>query len=106
MKPAGEAIVAAETETVAPSQRDDPDINAFVARRLEPIQGECVAATALFKAWQAYCTERGIEPGSQKAFSKRVQRRVGYDRCNGRPKYLNVKLKARVPIHLAISNAA
>lgn len=65
-----------------------------------------MAATALFKAWQAYCTERGIEPGSQKAFSKRVQRRVGYDRCNGRPKYLNVKLKARVPIYLAISNAA
>ena len=98
-------IAAPEAETVTPSQCDDPEIDCFIGKRLEAIQGEHVAATALFNAWRAYCAERGIEPGSQKAFSKRVQRRVGYDRNNGRPRYMHVKLRARTPIHLAISNA-
>ena len=49
-------------------------------------KAEFISAAALFKAWQADCAEHGIETGSQKAFSQRIQRRVGYDRHNGRPR--------------------
>ena len=88
-------------------------MDAFVARRLETVQGECITAAALFNAWQADCAEHGIEPGSQKAFSQRIQPRVGYDRNNGRPRYCHVRLKpahvrvehAPAPLRLAVNNA-
>ena len=117
---AAKAIVApivAETSentsaTVATSQNDDPAMDAFVGRRLETVQGEFITAAALFKTWQADCAEHGIEPGSQKAFSQRIQRRVGYDRNNGRPRYCHVRLKpahvkaAEHPaLRLAVNNA-
>jgi hypothetical protein len=97
--------------TVASSQNADPAMDIFVARCLETVQGEFITAAAFFKAWQADCAEHGIEPGSQKAFSQRIQRRVGYDRNNGRPRYCHVRLKpvhARVehtPLRLAVNNA-
>jgi len=111
------APIVAETSenapaTVATSQNDDPATDAFVGRRLETVQGEFITAAALFKAWQADCAEHGIDPGSQKAFSQRIQRRVGYDRNNGRPRYCHVRLKtahvkaAEHPaLRLAVNNA-
>ncbi len=89
------ATAAAAHEATAPQPSADPAIDGFFARRLEVVQGEFIAASALFKAWAADCAEHGIEPGTQKAFSKRIQRRVGYDRNNGRPRYCHVRLKAR-----------
>jgi hypothetical protein len=86
---------------------DDPEIDDFIGRRLESLQDAFVPAKALFEAWLADCAEQGIEAGSQKAFSKRLQRRVGYDRNNGRPRYCHVKLKlvTHAPLRLAVSNA-
>jgi hypothetical protein len=106
------AAVPATVAIVATSQSgDDPEIDAFHARRLETVQGEFITAAALFNAWQADCVEHGIEPGSQKAFSQRIQKRVGYDRNSGRPKYCHVRLKpahvrvAHAPLRLAVVNA-
>ena len=87
---------------------DDPEVDAFIGRRLESLQDAFVPAKALFEAWLADCAEQGVDPGSQKAFSKRLQRRVGYDRNNGRPRYCHVRLKAKAehgPLRLAVSNA-
>jgi hypothetical protein len=90
----------------------DAEVDAFIGRRLETVQGEFITAAALFKTWQADCAEHGIDPGSQKAFSQRIQRRVGYDRNNGRPRYCHVRLKtahvkaAEHPaLRLAVNNA-
>ncbi len=86
---------AATPETVATSQNDDPAMTAFIGRRLETVQGEFIAATALYSAWKADCVAHGVEPGSQKAFSQRVQKRIGYDRNSGRPKYCHVRLRPK-----------
>jgi hypothetical protein len=93
---------SATVAIVATSQGDDAPMDAFVAQRLETVQGEFITAAALYKTWQADCAERGIEPGSQKAFSQRIQRRVGYDRNNGRPRYCHVRLK---PAHVRVEHA-
>jgi hypothetical protein len=93
---------SATVAIVATSQGDDAPMDAFVARRLETVQGEFITAAALYKAWQADCAEHGIEPGSQKAFSQRIQRRVGYDRNNGRPRYCHVRL---TPAHVRVEQA-
>lgn len=109
-----ENLPAGNVAIVATSQSGgDPEIDAFHARRLETVQGEFITAAALFKAWQADCAAQGIEPGSQKAFSQRIQRRVGYDRNSGRPRYCHVRLKpahvrvehAPAPLRLAVNNA-
>jgi len=84
-------------------QRDPDEAGGHV---MYAVQG----ATALYNAWKADCAAQGIDPGSQKAFSQRIQRRVGYDRNNGRPRYCHVRLKpahARVehaPLRLAVVN--
>jgi hypothetical protein len=92
---------------VATSQNDDTEIDAFHARRLETVQGEFMTAAELFKAWQADCATHGVEPGSQKAFSQRIQKRIGYDRNSGRPRYCHVRIKAKAehaPLRLAVVN--
>ena len=79
---------------VATSQNDDPEVDAFRESRLEDTQGEDTRTTPVFKAWEQYCAERGIEPGSQKAFCGRMKAcGVGYDENNKRSLYLNVRLK-------------
>ena len=89
------AMPAACAATVATSQSDDIEIAAFIGRRVETAQGEFVGATALYSAWKADCVAHDVEPGSQKAFSQRIQKRIGYDRNNGRPKYCHVRLKPK-----------
>jgi hypothetical protein len=74
---------------------DDPYIDAFIARRLAFVAGSNVRSGDLFKTWVADCAEYGHEPGSQKRFSARIQRRIARDKNNGRPRYLGVHLKAR-----------
>jgi hypothetical protein len=88
---------ASATVAIVATSQDDAAMDAFVGRRLETVQGEFITAAALFKTWQADCAEHGLEPGSQKAFSQRIQKRVGYDRNNGRPRYCHVRLK---PVHV------
>jgi hypothetical protein len=99
-------IVATST-----SQNDDPELDAFYESRLEDVQGSHAPSTPVFKAWEQHCADRGIDPGSQKAFSMRLQKRVSYDRNNGRPRYMHVRLKPvqhQAPAHglrLAVNNA-
>ena len=102
----GEALPAARAATVATSQGDDPAMAAFIGRRVETVQGEFIGATALYSAWKADCVAHGVEPGSQKAFSQRIQKRIGYDRNNGRPKYCHVRLKPKAehaPLRLVVN---
>jgi hypothetical protein len=110
------AALAAEPDKAAPATfagivassqaDDDPQISAFMGRRLETVQGEFIPAKVLFETWCADCAEHGVAPGTQKAFSKRIQRRVGRDPNNGRPRYCHVRLKpaTHAPLRLAISN--
>jgi hypothetical protein len=78
---------------VATSQKDDPEIDGFYNSRLEDAQGVNVDTTPVWEAWKQYCAERGINPGSRKAFCGRMQRYgVGYDPNNKRSIYLNVRL--------------
>jgi hypothetical protein len=72
---------------------DDPAIDGFIGRRIETVQGEFIGATTLYNAWKADCPEQGTLPGSQKAFSQRIQKRIGYDRNSGRPKYCHVRIR-------------
>jgi len=52
-----------------------------------------------------------LSPGSQKAFSQLIQRRVGCDRTSGRPRYSHIRLKpvrvehAPAPLRLAVVNS-
>jgi hypothetical protein len=102
---ASEASPATVATASSPGD-EDPEIDGFIGRRLESLQDAFVPAKSLFEAWLADCAEHGVEPGSQKAFSKRIQRRVGRDPNNGRPRYRHVRLKAKVaaPLRLAVSN--
>ena len=95
---------------VATSQ-DDPEIDAFIGRRLETAQGEHIPATPLYDVWKRDCADHGIDPGSQKTFSKRIQKRVERDPNGNRPRYLHVRLKpaqhhapAHGPLRLAVVN--
>ncbi len=86
----------AEPEPGAPAPAaadDDTHIGAFYARHLEPAQGSYVRPGPLFAAWVAHCTATGIEPGSAKSFSVRIQRKVAYERNSGRPRYCHVRLR-------------
>jgi hypothetical protein len=88
---------AAEPEATAPAPSQaletDAAIDAFIARWINVSQGSYVGAKALYETWKAYCEENGLEPGSQKSFSQRIQKRIGYDRNNGRPRYCHVEIK-------------
>ncbi len=79
---------------VATSQKE-AEIDAFRTSCLEEnIPAAKARSTPVFEAWKQYCAGHGIEPGSQKAFCDRIQARgIRYDRNNGRPIYLNVRLK-------------
>jgi hypothetical protein len=85
---------------------DDPQIDGFVARRLEGAPDEYVSATPLFNAWVADCLEQGIEPGSQKAFSQRIRQRVAYDKNSGRPRYCHVRIREKGAPRLKIVTAS
>jgi hypothetical protein len=96
-------IAEAAPEPVAAAD-GDAEIGSFYAARIEPVQGETVQPKPLYDAWVEFCAETAIEPGSARAFSLRIQRRVGYDRNKRRPRYLNVRLKPNAPrLRLAAS---
>ena len=80
-------------EAAAHEVSGDPEIDAFHAKRLDAMQGEFISTSDVYAVWVAYCAERGIEPGSKKSFSVRLQKRVQYDRNNGRPRFCHIKLR-------------
>jgi hypothetical protein len=91
-----------------PDSSVDGDIDAFYSAKLKAAHGLAVSAGALFKTWQSWCEEAGVEPGTQRAFSARIQKRLQREPNHGRPRYLNVALKeaSHSPgLRLAVSNA-
>ena len=96
------ATVASALPIVATSQKDE-EIDGFYNNRLESAQGVNADTTPVWEAWKQSCAERGIHPGSRKAFCGRMQRYgVGYDPNNKRSIYLDVRLKpAQAPSHAA-----
>ena len=76
---------------------DDPEIDAFIARRLEFVAGEKIPAGDLFKAWKEDCEKHGLQPGNPKRFSPRIRRRVEHDKNGGHPFYRGVRLKSAKP---------
>ncbi len=96
---------ASPLETIAPVSGDDPDMLAFIARRLERCDGVSMKAGDLFKLWEEDCSETGISAGSQKAFSPRIRKFFEHDPNNGRPRYRNVQRKSAQPaIRMVVSN--
>jgi hypothetical protein len=99
------AVMEAPFEKVeAPSEKtaplplaSDAAIDGFIARRLEVVQGSHIPAKALFEMWLTDCAGLDIAPGTQKAFSQPIQKRVGYERNNGRPRYCHVAFKVKAP---------
>ena len=79
------------------SLEGDAEIDAFIARRLEFVAGESIAAGQLLQAWRDDCEEHGREPGSAKAFSTRIRNRVEYVRNGGHPVYRGVRLSVHRP---------
>jgi len=93
-------------EEAIPAPANDP-VHGFVARRLEPAAGEMVAAGDLWKLWQVHCNAHGIEAGTQQAFGRNLKRRLAHDKNSGRPRYLNVRIKAEnaPALRLAVVNS-
>ena len=81
----------------------DAEIDAFIARRLELVTSEHIAAGALFQVWKDNCAERGCGAGSQKAFSNRIGKRIRHEGNSGRPRYLGVCFKrSAMPLNGAL----
>lgn len=78
--------------SVPPSHAVD-NVVAFSVDRLERVAGGNERAGDLWKAWQAWCAARSIDPGSQKAFGQAMARQFEHDRNNGRPQYLGVSIR-------------
>ncbi len=76
---------------------DDPEVDAFIARRLEFVAGEKIPAGDLFRAWKEDCEKHGLQPGNPKRFSTRIRRRVEHDKNGGHPFYRGVRLRTIKP---------
>lgn len=89
--PAAAAVVAATPDTT-------PDVfAAFCASRLEQVEDASIRAGDAWEAWLQWCSEQGIEPGTQKRFGSRMKLAFTHDRASNRPRYLGVRLKRHAP---------
>jgi hypothetical protein len=43
--------------------------------------------------WQAFCKARGVLPGIQREFTRRLKKNFPHDPNNGRPRFLSVRAK-------------
>ena len=78
----------------------DPELDAFLAARVEFVPGSYVAAGPLFEAWQEWREQHGVEllsqgteRAQQMAFAKRVQLRITRESNSGRPRYAGIALR-------------
>ena len=76
-----------------PAETVEDDLGRFIADRIEPVTGSCVEATPLYRAWEAWCKGEGIVPGTQTSFGRKAKGRLTQAE-KGKPRYLNVQLKA------------
>jgi hypothetical protein len=88
----------------------DP-IEDFISRRIEKCDGAAVSADQMRALWEADCKAHGVDRKTPQLVGRRLSKLLEYDRNNGRPRYMNVKVKAVAPAHahgglrLAVSNA-
>jgi hypothetical protein len=72
----------------------------FVADHLEDCNGVSMPTGEPFEMWKRFCAARGVQPGSQKAFTQRLAHNFTHDPNGGRPRFLNVKAKGRPKLAL------
>ena len=98
---------ASETTTATiPTPLNDP-LHSFIARRLERYEGEMVGAGNVWLLWKEDCEDHGIEPGTQQAFGRNFKKWFAHEKNNGRPRYLNVRIKpeSAPALRLAVVNS-
>lgn len=95
-----EVVAAVPAPVVAPEPPvvalDDP-FHKFVAECIEEAAGINLPAGDAFKAWQAWCSKNGVDPGHQKPFGLKMIAKFARDNNNNRPRYLNIRLKQARP---------
>ena len=85
-----------EPPALTPEETDgsDPEISAFLLRNTVRIVGGKVRSEKLFEAWCADAVHRGVEAGTQRAFTTRVKRFATLEVRNNRGAWLGISLKA------------
>lgn len=83
---------------------DDP-FHAFMATMLESVNGVTMRAGEPWEAWLRWCVEKGVQPGSQKAFGTKMKNYFAWESNNNRPRYLNVRMKSAAPsLRMVVNN--
>jgi hypothetical protein len=90
----------------------DP-IEDFISRKIEKCDGAAISADQMRALWEADCKAHGVDRKTPQLVGRRLSKLLEYDRNNGRPRYMNVRIKTAtvVPAHggprprLAVSNA-
>lgn len=77
----------------------------FMAARLEPCEGASIRAGEAWELWLQWCSEQGLEPGTQKRFGARMKADFAHDKTNNRPRYLGVRVKRGAPALKIVSAA-
>ena len=83
--------------TIATISTVNDSLHSFAVRRLERVDGEMVAAGAMWLLWKEDCEAHGVEPGTQQAFGRNLKKMFAHEKNNSRPRYLNVRVKAARP---------
>lgn len=80
---------------------DDP-LHAFIASELDEQVGATMPAGEVWMLWQAYCAENDMPIGTQRAFGSKLKKVIAWEANNNRPRYLNVRRKAKVKADLRV----
>jgi hypothetical protein len=87
----------------------DP-IEDFIGRKIEKCDGAAISADQMRALWEADCKAHGVDRKTPQLVGRRLSKLLEYDRNNGRPRYMNVRIKAVAHAHahgglrLAVSN--
>jgi hypothetical protein len=73
----------------------DPQATAFLNRNTARVIGGRVPSKKLYEVWKSDCKERGIKPGTQRAFSKRIAKFVNRESKNNRNTWVGIAIKDR-----------
>ena len=73
----------------------DPQSTAFLNRNTTSVTGGRVPPKKLYEVWKSDCAERGIKPGTQRAFSDRIAKFVNRETKNNRNTWVGIAIKDR-----------